>query len=338
MLLYCDDFKSSGSLNSKASCGGVYLLPMGLTQRAKRSRTAVHGISLTPPVVSTNEVLLRIIPDIVKGTKGIAGVLPSGEPVVIFLYVVGFVADYPAAAEPLDILGHTADTPCTHCTIRKLKNNGSFTMGFATKLHFSFSPTLRCAECHEALRESDLTFREINVLSMKPAENAKPQEQPLAMLREQLLAVRPSIPGTTDTIPVITGLFDPFRSSIISPEHLLSGLTRNAVDLFFRMLPPGARKDLEIAICAALVQNGFPRHQTVCNERKIQLHTMSLSSVFSVLLVSQPICMGFNLPKHGVLRDIQNLVSQLKDLIAMTYWLPSVVTDGREAFDLMRMD
>ena len=78
MLLYCDDFKSSGSLYSQASCGGVYFLPMGLTQRARISRTAVHVISLTPPEVSAIEVLLRIIPDIVKGTKGIDDVLPSG--------------------------------------------------------------------------------------------------------------------------------------------------------------------------------------------------------------------------------------------------------------------
>ena len=78
MLLYCNDFKSSGSLYSQASCGGVYFLLMGLTQRARRSRTTVHVVSLTPPGVSTNEVLLRIIPDIVKVTKGIDGVLPSG--------------------------------------------------------------------------------------------------------------------------------------------------------------------------------------------------------------------------------------------------------------------
>ena len=47
--------------------------------------------------------------------------------------------------------------------------------------------------------------------------------------------------------------------------------------------------------------------------------------------------MGF-LPKYGVIRDIQNLVSQLKHFIAITYWLPSLATGGREAFDLTRMD
>ena len=114
-------------------------------------------------------------------------------------------------------------------------------MGFATKFHSSFSKTRRCAECHEARRERDLTAREINVLGMKPAENAKTQEHPLAMLREHLLPVRPSIPRTTDNIPVITGLFDPFRSSIIAPDHLQWTRTQRYGPVFWHA-PTGRQK------------------------------------------------------------------------------------------------
>ena len=92
----------------------MYLIPMCITERDRRSRIAMHTISLTPPGVCTNQFLLRIIPDIVEGTKEIDRVLPSGEPVVIFLDVVGFVTEYPAATEPLDIRRHTTDTPCCY--------------------------------------------------------------------------------------------------------------------------------------------------------------------------------------------------------------------------------
>ena len=39
----------------------------------------------------------------------------------------------------------------------------------------------------------------------------------------------------------------------------------------------------------------------------------------------------------GVIRESLHLLKQLKDLIAMTYWSPSVDTDGKDAHDMMRM-
>ena len=55
------------------------------------------------------------------------------------------------------------------------------------------------------------------------------------MLR-QLMAARLSIAVTSGKIPVIIGLFDPFRSSFIALEHLLRGFARNAMDFFFHAL------------------------------------------------------------------------------------------------------
>jgi hypothetical protein len=65
-MLYTDDFKADVTRNG--SFGGCYLLPIEIRPEERAGYASVRCITLNPPNVSTNEVLLRIIPDIVKCT------------------------------------------------------------------------------------------------------------------------------------------------------------------------------------------------------------------------------------------------------------------------------
>jgi hypothetical protein len=63
VLLYWDDFKADVSRNG--SYGGCYLLLIQIKSEARAGYASIRCITLTPPNVSTNEVLMHIIPDIV---------------------------------------------------------------------------------------------------------------------------------------------------------------------------------------------------------------------------------------------------------------------------------
>jgi hypothetical protein len=92
VLLYCDDFKPYTS--KSRSFLGCYMLPMGIPPSQKSGYGAGRYIDLTPPQVSINEILQYIIQDIVKySTTSVMGVDPCGNPVTIFIDVLGYIGD-----------------------------------------------------------------------------------------------------------------------------------------------------------------------------------------------------------------------------------------------------
>ena len=110
-LLYTDGF--TARQGNKGSMAGCYMLPLGISPDLRTSVAAIRRIGLTPPGVSTNQVLSFIIEDIVQGTTdGFSTLDPNGEEIVLFLDCVGFIADYPAISDTVDMLGHNANAPC----------------------------------------------------------------------------------------------------------------------------------------------------------------------------------------------------------------------------------
>ena len=93
--------------------------PSDLSIGSQRCSSAVRTITLTPSGMSTNYVFDEIISDIVDGSsKGFDMVDPFGDRVLVFLQMIGFVADYPASSAVLDVMNHNSRAPCTHCTFR----------------------------------------------------------------------------------------------------------------------------------------------------------------------------------------------------------------------------
>ena len=338
-IIYCDDFKESSSTYSQSSAGGVYLLPVGMSLKARSSRTAVHVISLTPPGVSTNEVMLDIIPDIVKGAKdGVVGTMPCGRQITIFLDIVGYIAEYPAVAAPIDVLGHVGDSPCTHCSIRKFKQSGASTMGYTTNIHALNDASVRCGERHNALRHVEFSDRDANFLGMKPTSHVTDRSCPLLALQTRLSSVQSDIPLNSEGMRVVPAMFDAYLSNLIAPDHLLTGLARNIIDLCFRFLTPVVRIKADIFICAALADNGLIRERSIYNGKKVQLHSTSLSPVYCVLLVSPPVLTNFLKEEDDAAKKALRLLEHLKELVAMTNWNPSVESDGEAAYNMLRIE
>ena len=93
------------------------MLPMGISPSQKSGYGAVRYIGLTPPQVSSNEILQYIIQDILKCyTTGVRGLDPWGNPVTIFIDVLGYIVYYPAVTHSLDLLGYNSRAPCHLCS------------------------------------------------------------------------------------------------------------------------------------------------------------------------------------------------------------------------------
>lgn len=132
--------------------------------------------------------------------------------------------------------------------------------------------------------------------------------------------------------PFVSGLFDAYRSSIVAPDHLLTGLAKNIVTLCFYLLPETElRSQVDLMICSALSENGLVAQSSVYNERERKLHSMSLSGTFCLLLVSVPVFKNVfeTCTNEGDLRLLAvQLMETLQKLVGMTYWWPKREVHG----------
>ena len=334
ILLYCDDFQRSSQHYPRGSAGGCYFLPLSLPPEKRRTISAVRVISLTPPGVSTNQVLQYIINDLVRATTfGIDGHTPDGSPIKIFIDVVGFVGDYPAAAATIDVLGHVSSAPCTLCTFRRQHAavaEGS-RHGYTTEVHAGNSSFLRHAERHFSLRKAGLSAHDANFLGMVHSERTRARNSPLIQLSKEILKKQGDIPLSTAGRKVVPGLFDPFRCNIVAPDHLLTGLAKNVLNTLFQCMPSNEmRAHADIYICCALKENGLLTQSTVYNYNSKSLHSMTLSEMYCVLLVAsstlRDVITTFS-PDHPSAISF-SLLRRLQRLIALTYWDPQPEVDG----------
>ena len=332
VLLYCDDFQPLSPTCQKGSAGGFYMLPLGLLPRDRSTRAATRLIGLTPPGVSTNQLMLHIIPDLMRAcVDGIQGRSPDGEDVRIFIDVVGFLGDYLESAHGVDLLGHRANSPCTTCSVRKNRDSDRSSLGYTTILHGSNSSVLRTAERHWALRESGIDDNDCNLLGMYSTARVSNESCPLLKLHSELQKVRSDIQKANHGGPVVSGLFDPYRSNVIAPDHLLSGLAKDIMQTAFAVLPGKEWKQrMDYMVCSALSENGLIRQRSTYHVSKGTLHGMSLSSTFCMLLCCVPvyrnIINALNLGDEVQGRVLEALEC-LNRLISLTYWWPEQGVD-----------
>lgn len=224
----------------QCSAGGSYFLPLSMPLESRRSTSSVRIISLTPPGVSTNEVLHYVIDDIVNATvNGIIGCTPQAQLVRIFMDVVGFVGDYPASSKTVDLIGHVGSAPCTLCSFRRLPARlaqGS-RFRYTTEVHANHFSFLRQAERHNSLIESNVNDNDANRLGLIQNYRVSDHSCTLIYLQQALNKKLDSIPVTEEGNPVVSGLFDPYSSNIGAPDHLLTGLSKDVLNASYRSLP-----------------------------------------------------------------------------------------------------
>ena len=169
LLLYADEFETTSDYTGKGSNGGCYMVPLNLSPCDRRRRSAVRVISVTPPGVSTNQVLHAIIPDLVKGsTEGVQGLLPNGEKVRIFIDVLGFIGDYTASCHVIDSTTHTVSAPCTLCSFRRYCGPDTLASKYDYTVHVNENEPSACrfGDPQEVLRLEGVDAETARILGM----------------------------------------------------------------------------------------------------------------------------------------------------------------------------
>lgn len=185
ILLYTDEFKPFSSFLSQGSAGGVHMLPLSLPASWRNTRAAIRLSSLAESGVSSNEILLSIIDDIVSTTvQGVTTRDSNCEEVVVLLDVVGFVPDYVEVSKVLDCMGHNTNVPCSHCTFVRKVRHDSAAYGCTTSISAEDYANLRTWERHEALRESNISKEHATRLGMNHLLEVSDSSAPLRKLRE----------------------------------------------------------------------------------------------------------------------------------------------------------
>ena len=214
-FLFTDDFTTMGGRGG--SSGGCYLAPMVVPESGRRSVRGVRVLGLTPPGVSSNTVLLRVVEDVVQScTEGVEISLSDGSKMVIFLDLVAYIGDYPGMVECLDLMGHNALAPCTHCVfiradVEREEENSRYAYNPSVN---SADPTFRRTKTRmrlirEAAGDDDA---QLKYYGLKELSSNALQGLPLHRLSDRLEQVQNQIPRTADGLPVVSARFDPYMS------------------------------------------------------------------------------------------------------------------------------
>ena len=338
-LLYADGF--TPQVGKKSSVGGCYMLPLGICQSKRISVGVIRQLGLTPPGVSTNHVLQYIIDDIVTGAReGFTTTDSDGQEVVIFLDCVGYIADYPAITEALDVLGHNSNVPCHLCSFYRYDKSGRgfAAYGYTSDINSSHPSYARSGYRSSIIRHVDVKDSDLNAMGLREQSRYMASILPLHNLCERLEAVRDSIPITRKGARVVPGIFDPYRSCVIAPDHLFLGMAQNVLSCVIKLMPRGIRK-IAHAQCLRMLRENFLFYQKeLFDTKKKEVHSMSISAMYSFLLVapyafrsawnrSDDATKGSGRTRQNR-SDALELLESFQKLVSLTQYCPSPTVDG----------
>jgi len=318
----------------QGSVGGCYFIPLSFWCRTRTSPTSARIISLTPPGQSTCKVITTIVDDIIDGiVNGIKTIDSTGNPVVVFLDLVCLIADYPAVSPAIDTRGHMANAPCTVCSFHRQRGCYDSDHGYTSFANWQNPSFSRSVERTTILRSSSPSEQQLLSLGMKSDTYSDWRKYPLFLFRTKLLQKRSIVEQTVDVnnIPINHAVFDPYMASIEAPDHCLMGLIKNCIEAYFHSLSNDKiRKQVDLLIVSSLMDNGLPRHSSIYGIKKKKIHSMSMSSVFSVFLILEAIA-PYYIERTEQSRKLLQIISTLQVLIKNLYWWPSPTVDGPSA-------
>jgi hypothetical protein len=134
------------------------------------------------------------------------------------------------------------------------------------------------------LREDSTAIQELNTLGLQPTFDLF--DNPLHALSEALKEARYLVPLTNSGAPKIPALFDPYRSSVVAPDHLLFGLTQDVLRATLNHCSPSTQKICDYLIRTTLSSHDLGKHRQVINVSYTSINSMGMSEMFPVLLVA----------------------------------------------------
>ena len=282
--------------------------------------------------------------DLVKSsTEGIPARNADGEDLVLFTDVVGFVSDYHEVGHVLDVVGVNGTAPCNLCSFMRFKGPKGLASRYAytTDIHSADSCFARHAERTKALRSSGISDVELNALGLNGNDDAARKASPFVSFSRDLKNAfqKTTIPMTEHNVPVVNPKFDPYRSMLVAPDHLLAGNAINILTLAFKSLPTATRRNqVDGLICSLLRTNRLVPETRIYNSSTSSMYTASISATFSILLIASPVFKEVvdnlscpqeisNVSKRALFLIVQNL-SLFSKLVSKTYWYQKLHVDG----------
>ena len=201
---------------------------------------------------------------------------------------VGFIADYPAISEAIDVLGHNSNAPCHLCFFKRYDKSGRGEPMYAytTRVCSGHPSFIRNEQRLKELRSGELVETELRDLGMEGSSSFESSVRPLHNLNEALAAVRGQVPLTKTGKRVVASIFDPYRSSIIAPDHLFLGITHNVLNAVLKVAPVSMRRVAHVLIRECLEKDFLVHQSEVFNLSNAVVHSMSISAMYSILLVA----------------------------------------------------
>lgn len=176
---------------------------------------------------------------------------------------------------------------------------------------------------------------------MKEYNREKSSMSPLFTLRSSLMeAARTAvIPLTENGVPVVKPIFDPYRSTLISPDHLLAGIAINILTVGFLLLPNDHYRQLaDLFLCDALDKNSVIKQNKVYSLDDKKLYSTTISGTFCILVFSGAV---FTELSHILSKDSSSalwtktakklftktveIIVLFRDIVARTHWHPRLM-------------
>lgn len=333
-VIYADGFKKHKSLSDSRSVGGIYMLPLGASAETRRSISATRVIALAPHRHSPNEVYRIIHDDIIDGVKkGFEAVDPFGRPVQIFLDVVGMFGDYPALSSSTDVRGHNGAAFCTFCSVRDLTNSRSGSKIYTTVVHSRRLGTVRTDGRRRFIRADLTDAATIKFIGYSTLSPEDADELPMVRLARDLRGGDPRALDK-DGEEVVPRGFDSQQSIAAAPDHLISGIINNTMEVCFSSLTLEEVRRIEVRVMHDAKANGLEtqgRFLKWKDGRVDGLRSVSMSQKICILLSSvEPFNEKFN--ETGGAEFL--LPRALQRFVASVYYWPNCDADGTSPKDV----
>ena len=149
---------------------------------------------------------------------------------------------------------------------------------------------------------------------------------PLLKLSQNIMLNNHLVPQNMINKPVVSPHFDCYMNNIIAPDHLITGLTKSLIDCCFDCLEAHPDKlKLESAVCIGLRSIGFHGDKNIYNYNSKSINSMSMSTIYCILLLLPSIITSCGFKDKIVCYDIIEL---LRELSALLFKWPSYLVDG----------
>lgn len=120
-------------------------------------------------------------------------------------------------------------------------------------------------------------------------------------------------------ISVVPGAFDPYRSNLVAPDHLLSGSAQNGLSCTYGVRQTAElRRMVNVGVVNALRRNRLVYQNSIFNEKRKYLDVMMLSGIFSVPTFSVPVFEQLT-ASHNEIYIIIKYFSAISTLIPLVY-------------------